>query len=455
MPPLTLQAALSRLRQDIYFGYFRLRGRALGSTYRNFEVSDRSRTATDGIPGALRRLLLHAGSKVPYYAEQLADRRELVERDPFAALQTLPLLTKDTIRSRFDDLHSSDLASRRTHDQTSGGSTGEPVRLTQDADYQDRVNAAQLLYSTWTGRKFGEPELFVWGSERDIEQGSVGLRSSLANRLMGRRFFNAYRMEREAMKNLIEDLNRQPPKLIVAYVQSIDELASFAEREEIAIASPGAIISSAGTLHPPMRERIERVFGCRAFDRYGSREVGDIAGECACHRGLHVLPWNNWVEIVDDAGEPVPPGTDGRVVVTSLANFAMPLIRYEIGDRARMMPADEPPCECGRTGQRIERVLGRSVDVFRAVDGAAVDGGWFTQLMFFKDFVERFQVVQREPGAVVFRLVTLRDPSRAELDEIVAGARAAMGQGCKVTFEVVDEIPPSPSGKYRYTISEL
>lgn len=443
-----------RLRQALYFGYQRLNGRSLGSVYRCYREEDRARAAEDRLPDRLREMLRHARTSVPYYREHLAGLEGAIEDDPVAVLQGLPVLTKPTVRDRFDDLKSLDIAERRTRDQTSGGSTGEPVRLIQDADYQDRVIAVKLLYSTWAGHEPGEPEVAIWGSEQEILQGRLPVRARIADRLMRRKVVNAFRMSPESMRECLADLDRDPPELIVAYVQSLDDLAAFAKRERIEVVPQRAIISTAGTLQPHMRERIEQVFGCRLIDRYGSREVGDVAGECSHHTGLHVFPWTNFVEVLSDDGSPVEPGAPGRVVVTSLANFAMPLIRYEIGDRAALVHSDRPACPCGRRGQRIARLLGRTVDTFKAPDGSLINGEYFTHMLYFKDFVEKFQVVQRSPSWIVYRLITSGPAPQEDVDEIIDGTRAVMGPGCEVEFEFVDEIPPSPSGKYRYTISE-
>ena len=444
-----------RLRQELYFGYQRARGRSLGAVYRRYRREDRARTAADGVPDRLRALLRHARASVPYYRDHLEGMQDAIEEDPLAALAQLPLLTKPLIRQRFGSLQSADILQRRTRLQTSGGSTGEPVRLIQDADYQDSAVAVKLLYSTWAGREPGEPAVEIWGSEEEILRGSSSRRARLASRLTRVRVVNAFRMSEDSMRSCLADLNRRPPKLIVAYVQSIDDLAAAAEREGIDVVPQRAIISTAGVLQPQMRERIERVFGCRVFDRYGSREVGDIAGECAHHRGLHVFPWTCYVEIVGEDGSPVGPGESGRLVVTSLSNFAMPLIRYEIGDRASAIPAGQPPCPCGRAGERIARLVGRTVDTFKAPDGSLVNGEYFTHLLYYKDSIRKFQVVQESRSRIVYRLVLSAPLPPEEREEVIRGTRAVMGPGCEVEFEFAKEIPPSPSGKHRYTISEI
>jgi phenylacetate-CoA ligase len=445
-------SAGSAVRANAYLGYFRLTGRRLGGVYRRFRAEDEARIAADGVPGRLSSVLTHAHSNVPCYASVL-DGLDL-EADPVAALRRIPPLTKETIRARFDELCSRDLSKRRTYEQTSGGSTGEPVRLIQDMHFRDRDNAVQMLMSTWTGWKPGDSEVVISGSDRDILESTIGFRANAANRLMRRTFFNAFRMPDAAMRECLEALDRGRPRLIRTYAQSMDDLAAFAQREGISVAPQSAIITTAGMLYPFMRERIETVFGCRIFNQYGSREVSGIAGECGEGDGFHVFPWMNYVEIVDEDGEPAPAGAEGQILVTSLCNYAMPMIRYDIGDRAALFPDDAPPCPCGRVGQRIAKVAGRTVDTFVAADGSRVSGSFLIHQLFYRDAVRRFQVIQRQPRLIVYRIVATAPLDASEREEIRHGTQAAMGPECEVEFEFVDEIAPSPSGKHRYTIRE-
>lgn len=442
------------LRRLLYFGYHRLGGRSVGRIYRELLAEDRAGLSAGGEIDRLRLILLHAARKVPHYEVALGGREREIEADPVAVLRTLPLLTRDTVADRFDALLSSDADRRQVFEQTSGGSTGEPVRLLQDSHYREVELAVSMLQASWTGWRFGQPEMWIWGSERDILTGNGDLRSRLASRLTGRRYVNAFQLTPKSMRECLRRLDRDPPRLIVAYAHTLDDLAAFALGEDIEVAPQQAIVSTASTLHPLMRERVERVFGCRVFDQYGSREVGDIACECDRHRGLHVIPWMNFVEIVNEDGEPVEPGREGRVIVTSLCNYSMPLIRYEVGDRARLVPDEDPPCPCGRQGPRLAEVVGRIGDTFKATDGSHVASGYFIHMLFFRDFIKRFQVVQTAPNRVVYRLIVRNTPSGGELEEIARDTRAVMGEACDVDFEFPDELPATLSGKYRYTISE-
>lgn len=442
------------VRKTLYFGYHSLTGGHLGREYAKAVQQDRHGVPSDTTRKSLIRLLTYARQSVPYYARLMNEQGDSYKSDPESYLARFPILTKDKIRANFDQLKSVDLATRKWTYSTTGGSTGEPLKLIQDREYRDRVVALQMLYFLWNGRELGEPLVYVWGSERDILEGNMGLKMTANNLLTRTSYLNAFQMTPAKMRAFLDVLNARPPKLIVAFTQAIYELAKFAQQEGIAVTPQLAINTSSGTLYPTMRETIGAVFQCPVFDRYGSREVGDMACECSAHAGLHVAPWSNYLEIVNDEGRVVPHGTEGNIVVTSLANYAMPLIRYFIGDRGVLSAHDA--CSCGRRGQILERVLGRTIDSFKKRDGTQVHGAYFMHLLY-RDWVWKFQVVQKSYTSIAFKII--KSPGTgyqsAELDEIRRKIKAVMGDDCAVTFEFVDSIPPSASGKYRYTISEV
>jgi phenylacetate-CoA ligase len=404
----------------------------------------------------LRLLLSRAVSRVPYYREAargkglVPDAAEIREE-----LKKLPLLTKEILRTRSDDLRDPD-PDPGWYPNTSGGSTGEPARFLQDAVYEDWDWAVTALMYGWAGRRPGEPMVKLWGSERDIAGGEGDPVSRRIARIERVRLLDVFLLSDERMRAYAGAINRLKPVLIEAYAHSIAEFARYIAREKIPVHSPRGIISTAGVLLQGQRETVESQFRCRVFNRYGSREVGNIACECGAHRGLHVDALGKYVEILDDRGEECPAGTAGRVVVTLLTNFTMPLIRYEIGDLAVKAAG---ACACGRGLPTLERVSGRIVDLFRNAAGARVDGEYFTHIFYGLECVERFQVIQRAIDRIEIRVVLRGEGGRAAWEQafptLAAGIRRVMGEGCAARGEIVDRIEPSKSGKHRYTICEL
>lgn len=112
------------------------------------------------------------------------------------------------------------------------------------------------------------------------------------------------------------------------------------------------------------RRRIQEMFGCKAYNSFGMTEMNGpgVAFECECQADMHVWEDCYLIEIVDpETLEPVPDGTEGEMVLTTLDRHAMPLIRYRTRDLTRIIPE---PCACGRTHRRIARITGRSDDMF-------------------------------------------------------------------------------------------
>jgi phenylacetate-coenzyme A ligase PaaK-like adenylate-forming protein len=439
----------------VYLSYATRRGYRFPSYWSQYwDECERGCTGATTL-AALHQLLRHCRKAVPYYADLLkkAPCGESGTIDPREELLRLPVLTKHTIRTNLEGLQSTDLQHRSWSHNTSGGSTGEPVRLVQDAEYEDRSRAITMVFYSLLGYQTGQATVRLWGSERDVEGGTGSPKARFFNWLTATTWLNAFLMSPVRMRQYVETLNRVRPRLIVAYAQAAYELARFVEREELAVAPQRVVVTSAGTLYPFMREKIAQVFGCQVYNLYGSREVSDIACEIPGTEGLWVAPWGNYLEILDDEGMPVRPGEEGNIVVTCLTNYAMPLLRYWIGDRGALLVEQAS----GGSGlQFLKHVSGRNVDVFRTRGETLVDGEYFTHLLYFRPWVWKFQVIQKDYEQVLFKVVrTNGDAPRGELEEIAAKARRVMGSNCRVDFEFVSELPPHPSGKYRYTISEV
>ena len=162
------------------------------------------------------------------------------------------------------------------------------------------------------------------------------------------------------------------------------------------------------------------------------------------------------VELVDDHGAPVAPGTVGRVVLTDLHNLAQPFIRYANGDLAVAAP-DQQPCACGRPHPRLASIEGRVTDTLRDRQGNPI-GGMIFNLAFspLAEAVRQFQAVQHTDGSITLRVVPDRDGGA-----LPPAARSHVEQSCArylpgipIAFEVVADIPPTASGKRRVVVVE-
>jgi phenylacetate-coenzyme A ligase PaaK-like adenylate-forming protein len=119
-----------------------------------------------------------------------------------------------------------------------------------------------------------------------------------------------------------------------------------------------SVLLSADYVPAAIVSEIERAWGCSVFNHYGMTEMGlGAAVDCRALEGYHIREADLYFEIVDpDSGQPVPDGTTGEVVFTTLTRKGMPLIRYRTGDLSRFVPE---PCPCGTILKRLEWVQGR------------------------------------------------------------------------------------------------
>jgi phenylacetate-CoA ligase len=233
---------------------------------------------------------------------------------------------------------------------------------------------------------------------------------------------------------------------------NLDGLARIFEQRGERLPSLRRIFSGSEVLENSQRERIRRVFGVGISDNYGSTEAF-LAWECP-HGSYHVNAEHVIVEIVDEQGHAVAPGKLGRVIVTTLHNRLMPLIRYEIGDYAF---AAENGCRCGRTLPRIGNVGGRDVNLF--IDS---DGKRFTPWPLFRPLLEREwirqdQIVQRGTDRFVVRYVgdrTLTPEDEADFHRHFATILKSPGS-ISIEFERHNKIARAPSGKFMMAFCEL
>ena len=400
----------------------------------------------------LKYLILHADKNVPYYHRVFKEIGILNNGVDLSKFDKIPIFTKEIMAKYHKNLISKDCKSRRWCFNSSGGSTGEPTRFIQDDCYSKWANATQqYYYQDLLGiDERNVKKIILWGSERDVFKGSVGLKAKVGYWLTNTIPLNSFRMTEEDMKNYIKIINSFKPDLIRGYAGSLYELCRYAEKKKLTVFAPKILISAAETLRDEMREKIESVFGTKLYDFYGSREAASIAAECK--NGLmHVFMFNNYVEILDGHNQPVQEGKEGRVIVTNLHNYSMPFIRYEIGDMAVLGPEK---CACGNMLPTLKKATGRITDHFVKEDGTIIHGEFFTHLFYLKDWVKAFQIIQEDYNKIRILVVQVGEAAdENQKKDIENKIRVVMGENCKIHWEFVEDIPGTKSGKYLYTKS--
>ncbi len=398
---------------------------------------------------AVRRLFFHAYDTVPYYRSLFithgwhpSDFRSLED------LQHLPVLTKADIRANAAALRSSAFDANAVTLKTTSGSTGVPLEIAVNRDSMEWKRACTIRSDEWSGWKLGRRVAKVWGNPEYRKQGIKGrVRNFLVDRA---RYLDTIGLDEKRMRAFADSLRRKQPSLLFGHAHSLYLFACYVKKHRPSAIRPDGIISTAMLLHDWQRAVIEEAFNCPVTNRYGCEEVSLIACECEQHRGLHLNADAHYAELLDDR-----PGTEGEgsLVVTDLTNYAMPLIRYKVGD---VVVKSDRRCSCGRGLPLIERVEGREADYVLTPGGKLISGISLTEnFALHIRGAAQVQIVQESERFLRLRMVPAADfgpESNWQIEELV---REMFGSEMNYDVELLESIPQEPSGKYRFCISKV
>ena len=401
----------------------------------------------------LKNLLEYAYANVPFYHRVFKTLnltpKDITTPDDF---RKLPVLDKEEIRNNISYIVSSNYKTRDLIPNSTGGSMGVNLNFFNDRKHIGYVSATGLRSRHWAGLEIGDKTAVLWGSPFDISL-RRDLRKRIYDKLFRTLFLSSYDLSEENMFDYAKKLLQYQPKVIIAYPSPLYRFAKFLERNEIKGINPKSIISSAEVLYDYQKELIESVFQCRVFNRYGCREFGAIAQECSQHSGIHINAEHVYVECLKGDGEPTAPGESGELVITDLNNYGMPFIRYRIGDIGVL---SNRKCDCGRGLPMLEKVEGRTFDIVVGTNGRAVGGTFWT--LFLRTAIEgikQFQVVQEAMNEINIKLVTDESFDESQIATLIKKIREYVGEDMEVNFQIVDKIPTTKSGKFRFVISKV
>ena len=391
---------------------------------------------------ALKAQLRHAFATVPYYRRTWtaagvhpADVKTLDD------LRHFPVLTKADIRAHAAELFSEAYRGKKVRTKTTSGSTGVPLAIKLDEPGAQWKSACTMRADQWSGYRLGQRVAKVWGNP---EYRHFGLRGRLTNAVVDRAIYlDTIGLTEARIKEFVAELRRHRPGLLFGHAHSLYLLACALKKSGIDDIRPNGIVSTAMPLHQYQREVIEAVFGVPATNRYGCEEVSLIACQCEKSQGLHVAAESVHAE----------PTAAGPLLLTDLSNFAMPLIRYKVGDVVTM---SGKPCSCGRGLPTIETVEGRDADYVVTPAGALISGISLTEnFAVLIRGAAQVQLIQETVTHLRVRMVTddlFTDDSRRQVARLVTDT---FGPTMRHDLELVDAIPQEPSGKYRFCVSKV
>lgn len=401
----------------------------------------------------LQTMVRSAYEQTPYW-RQLMDARGIRPEEirSLDDLRRFPLLEKNTLRQRREEMVWREEGKRVQMVRTSG-STNEALEFYTSSTREAHINAARMRGHEWVGVRRGEKELYYWGSP--VELSKQDRIKRVRDWLINDGLTNGFEVTPERLKKNYADWLAWGPKCIFGYPSTFALTVTMAESLGLdlkALRDRGltVIITTSEMLSDIDRQLITEGFGVPVRDSYGLREAGLIGHECE-HGTMHCMDEQVILETIDPETL-APTDGEGELVVTNIVGPAFPVIRYRTGD---IVTLSQQPCACGRNLSSIKISGGRAVEFVVTKAGKWVVGYSFIYIARSVPGIVKFQVVQDRIGEILIRLaVDERFPADG-IEQVKKKAAQRLGGDDEIQVEIVDDIAPARSGKYRPVISKV
>ncbi|HEU4699171.1 MAG TPA: hypothetical protein VFS40_08325 [Gemmatimonadales bacterium] len=396
----------------------------------------------------LARLVAHAYERVPFY-RRLLDAHGVRPRHVrgVADLGRLPIVTKADLLAAGVDVYARGVDPARLDRGETSGSSGEPFTIRRTRAESARLDALRRRAYRSVGLRARDRVARLAHSARPGGPGARPLASRLLRRAGLRRVTTLDMFAPPAQ--IAGWLDELRPDVLGGYPGVVARVAEACAAQGLDAVRPRLVITGAEVLTGALRRAIADAFGgARVVDTYGTMECNLLAWECLETGALHTCDDGAIVEVVRADGRAAEPGERGEVVATNLHAFAMPFLRYRVGDLATR---GATPCACGAPFGTLAEVRGRMIDHFLLPGGRILHPYQLTDRVVWDGlpWVRRYQTVQERTDRIVMRVVPAAAPPAAELARVREAVAAVLGAGVEFHLELVPEIPLEPSGKFR------
>lgn len=367
-------------------------------------------------------------------------------------LRKFPLLEKQTLRERREEMVWREEGKRVQLVRTSG-STNEALEFYTSSTREAHINAARMIGHEWVGIRRGDKEMYYWGSP--VELSKQDRLKLFRDWLINDGLTNGFEVTPERLKGYYQHWLNWRPRCLFGYPSTFVltvticnalglDLKQLKKRGLRVIATTSEMLSDVD------RKLIAEGFGVPVYDSYGLREAGLIGHECK-RQTMHCMDEQVILETIDPETLK-PTDGEGELIVTNIVGPAFPIIRYRTGD---IVTLSRETCSCGRSLSSIKISGGRAVEFVVTRAGKWVVGYSFIYIARSVKGIVKFQVIQEKIGEICIRLAVDHQFPKDGVDQVKAKATQRLGGDDEIIVEIVDDIQPAPSGKYRPVISKV
>ncbi|MBL0356313.1 MAG: phenylacetate--CoA ligase family protein [Chitinophagaceae bacterium] len=389
----------------------------------NIDVTDRIKQQK------LAALLKHATATTPFYQQYNGQ----------VTLHHFPVINKTLIRENFEAFSSSAFTKEQQVPTVTSGSTGTPFKVLHHADKKKRNSADTMYFAQRAGYTVGDRLLYmkIWSANNK----KARLQGWMQNMVP----VDVITFNDAAIEKLLKQMESDDSTFaFLGYSSALELICRYLDKKNSGKvkATLSSAISMSETLNDYTKKTIEKYFGVPVYSRYSNLENGILAQQVPGSEHTYLVNTASYVLEIFKMDEDVPAaaGELGRIVVTDLYNYAMPLIRYDTGDIGRLSPGKD---KAGNS--YLETVEGRKLDLLFATDGSLVSSYIVYKNMWQYTEILQYQLVQYGAKDYVFKINM--DGAFTKEEKLVQEFKQYLGQDANFTVEYVDEIPLLSSGK--------
>lgn len=414
------------LRGTVFWRIDALKGQTIKQHYNKIKQIMNSTTPNTK---QLISICNHAYNTVPFYTP--LNLKEFHE---------LPVLTKTEYKEMYPAFQSQEHLNNVYHQMSTSGSTGTPFTVNQDKVKRERTIADVIYFNEIEGQTLGQKYMHfkAWPEKKPkmerLKQNVVPI--------------DILRLNEEALESIRNTLkNDKQINSSLAYATSYEVLSDylFDKGDTPNMFHLNVIFSSSSLLKEETREKLEKIFDCPIIDRYANQENGILAQTKSNSRIFHVNRASYYIELLKlDSDEPAEAGELGRLVVTDLYNYAMPMIRYDTGDLAISDDEDR------QNISTIRSIQGRRIDIVYDTQGNILTPHTISVHMKKYDKLKQWQFIQEDRNEYVLRVNGAEGIYKE--NDFVDSLKTILGEDAQIHVKFVDEIPVLASGKFKNTI---
>ncbi|MFP2997010.1 CoF synthetase [Spongiivirga sp. MCCC 1A20706] len=420
------------IRKFAFYAFDALKGRIIGKHLTDinshFENPAESKNSRETL---LLNLLSHTFKTVDYYAKL----------EGISKLSDYPVVTKSHFIDHFDSFISSQYKDTKLFKMTTSGSTGIPLLVLQNKQKKDRNTADTIYFAKRVGVYVGVKLLYIklWSHKNKKSKLSLAIQNIMPHNILD--------SDKSHFEKLLYKMNRYSGKMnMIVYPSFLEQLCQHLEKKDVELPKIGSLITISEKLNKYERQCAEKLFGARVYERYSNMENGILAQEdsTSCYYTVNTASYI--VEMLHPEYDvAIAEGEVGRIVITDLFNYAMPMIRYDTGDMAIAKTLDD-----GRLV--FTEIFGRKMDVVYDTNGKYVSPHIFYMISKFSVH-KQFQFIQNGKKTYCFKLNAT--PEKTNENAMVDYFKAYLGNDAVFSFEYVDEIPLLASGKRKKVENRL